>query len=688
MSSSRLRRWLSPKSPLCAERTPSGARRAALRCDWEACEPRALLSLAISNVTVEESPAPQVATADFTVTLDAPNSGTVTVDYSTRDGTAKANLDYSPVQGTLTFAPGTTSETIQVPVISNPASTTDSTFYVSLSNPVDDTISPSAAEGAAVLLLPPATPAANTTTATSSNSAPQTPVTGVSTNTAASLAGTTTAVPGVASAPRPPSSTPANVQTPTTTNPLGSPSVAGTVTPPSSATAVSLITSAVPAASTPAPKADPLVVTNTNDTGPGSLRNAIETALAEPGKPVITFNVNGTAPIVIKTQSPLPAITRPLTIDGTTQPGYHGTPLVTIDGAQAGAGANGLVISGGNSTVEGLAIVQFAGSGVLLQTAGGNTISGDDLGTDRAGDPGLGNGADGIRIDGSPGNKVGGTEANAGDVIAGNGLVGIRIVGASSTGNVIQGSLIGTTPDGSEPLGNRTDGVFIDGASGNTVGGTVPAARNVISGNGSVGLQIDGNAASANQMVGNDVGTDVSGTKPVGNGRDGVFLDGAPGNSIGGSAAGAGNVIAANAQVGLQLFGPSARNNVIQGNRIGQGAGGEPLGNAVGLYVNHARGNTVGGPGTAANTITGSTRANVIPAAAGRTQVKHPATTPSHHATTHGTSGSGGLHIGSLDLSSLLGGSTSSTAGKSAGTVSQALSLLGRLGNQNQGQGN
>ena len=92
-------------------------------------------------------------------------------------------------------------------------------------------------------------------------------------------------------------------------------------------------------------------------------------------------------------------------------------------------------------------IDRFSASGIHVLGEGGNVIAGDIIGTDVAGDPGLGNGFDGILIDQSPGNMIGGSS----NVIASNKLVGVRITGAASSGNVVLGNLIGTDPTGARP---------------------------------------------------------------------------------------------------------------------------------------------------------------------------------------------------------------------------------------------
>src|SRR5262249_39954041 len=221
------------------------------------------------------------------------------------------------------------------------------------------------------------------------------------------------------------------------------------------------------------------VVGTTADSGAGSLRNAITLVNgdADPSS-VIQFKIN-TGVQTISPASPLPAITHPGVIDGTTQPGFAGTPLIVLDGSSAGASANGLRITAGNSTVKELVISDFGGAGISLETVGGNLIVGNYLGTDVTGSKGLGNGFGGL-ITGAKHNTVGGTAAGAGNLISGN-IDGIRIQ-ISGSGNLVQGNRIGTDATGTKALANTEVGVFIL-TSNNTVGGTAAGAGNTISGN-------------------------------------------------------------------------------------------------------------------------------------------------------------------------------------------------------------
>ena len=162
----------------------------------------------------------------------------------------------------------------------------------------------------------------------------------------------------------------------------------------------------------------------------------------------------------------LPAITQPVTIDGTSQPGYAGTPVVVLDGAAAGSSAAGLTIAGGSSTVQGLAIFDFLGPGIALDSSG-NAIEADNVTTDL-----FGTGYDfgftqGIGIS-APGNTIGGTTPGTGNLIAEEG--GDLLIGSSD--NLVEGNFIGTNAAGTSATPNG-GGVVIS-ASGNTIGGTTP----------------------------------------------------------------------------------------------------------------------------------------------------------------------------------------------------------------------
>jgi hypothetical protein len=182
-------------------------------------------------------------------------------------------------------------------------------------------------------------------------------------------------------------------------------------------------------------------VTSTADSGAGSLRDAIGQANANPGS-TIDFNIAPGGVQNIAIQSELD-VTSPMTIDGTTEPGYSGSPLIVLDGSTAASKINGMYIVAGKSTVLGLDIVGCGGDGMILGVNGGNTIQGNYLGVDPAGTVARGNGNVGLLVfNGSSNNTIGGTASGAGNVIAFNHGSGIDLADAATTGNTIRGNSI------------------------------------------------------------------------------------------------------------------------------------------------------------------------------------------------------------------------------------------------------
>ena len=167
----------------------------------------------------------------------------------------------------------------------------------------------------------------------------------------------------------------------------------------------------------------------------------------------------------------------------------------------------------------------------------------------------------------------------------------------------MQGNLIGTNATGSGALPNEVDGVVIEGENDNLIGGTTAGARNVISGNTESGVHLLA-AASGNTVQGNYLGLDALGTSDLGNGQNGVLISDASGNTIGGTTAGAGNVLSGNL-FGIQVTGSAAVGNQIQGNRIGTDPTGTlALGNSEGILLTSDSTDTlIGGAGSAGNII-------------------------------------------------------------------------------------
>lgn len=343
-----------------------------------------------------------------------------------------------------------------------------------------------------------------------------------------------------------------------------------------------------------------LTVSNTNASGDGSLQQAIIAANATNGLDTIVFQIPGTGVRTISPSSALPTITDPVILDGATQFNYAGTPLIELDGANAGTGSDGLRLTAGNSTIRGLIINRFYGAGISLQAPGGsNTIQGNYIGTDWTGTTNRGNGQaatrmGGVLVQGSSGNVIGGTNPAHRNVISANGGSGIYLHNCS--GSAIQGNLIGTCVFGTTALGNTTNGIGLYNAGGNLIGGTSAAARNIVSGNNQSGIYLYGAGSTGNLVQGNYIGTDASGHAALGNGANGVLLNGSSGNTLGGTNVGAGNVICRSGYFGVEITGGGS-SNLVQGNLIGTDAAGTaPLGNwGSGVCLSQANSNLIGG---------------------------------------------------------------------------------------------
>jgi YVTN family beta-propeller protein len=474
---------------------------------------------------------------------------------------------------------------------------------------------------------------------------------------------------------------------------------------------------------------DAILVSNTQDSGIGSLRNAIEFANAKAGRDSIVFNIPGWGIRSIEPDSPLPDITDPVVIDGYTQPGaYKATASDTAILKIALDGINhmslvvpGLKIEAGNSTIRGLMINRYGAFGIHIQGAGNNIIEGNFIGVDSSGWVQISNQEGALRIVDSRDNVIGGdlpehqnimvggmyviqiesvnSENNLikgnmlgvgrhglispttqginirlvgeahhntigpGNVIAGhdyagihlgpttrnttiignylgiNGSgndniqggpnsIGVAIEGAvdntigpgnvisgqekgvyialsefgrpqdDASGNIIIGNLIGTNSDGTTAIPNEI-GIEMDNVPGVIIGGLSSVERNIVSGN-DIGINIFGLDADQNTVLGNYVGTNFDGADTIPN-NNGVKITEGSDNIIGGSEAGARNIISGNNGDGVWIQGsPSslASGNKIQGNYIGLTAdGSDTLGNrGFGVKIREAAGNLVGGP--------------------------------------------------------------------------------------------
>ncbi len=384
------------------------------------------------------------------------------------------------------------------------------------------------------------------------------------------------------------------------------------------------------------------IVTSTGDDAgtTGTLRWAITEANKTNDLDEIDFaitsgggntEVNGV--FVIRPQTPLPAITTPMTVDGLSQTGSAAdSPKVEIDGSTlAGptADMHGLLVmagaggaSGSNSTIGGLAIVNFPGSGVRVEGVSNVTVGPNFLGIDPDGTTARPNGV-GVSIVGGAANTVGGQTSNQRNIISGNTGAGIRISGSQATSNVVWGNYIGVSKAGNTAVGNGGGGILVtgdgtanSGARNNTLGGTLESQRNIISGNTGAGVRLEGAGTTGNIVEGNYIGTNVQGTSALANTIGVEIADGATSNTVGGAAAVLRNVISGNAQVGVRIAGASS--NLVGANYIGLRADGTAaLSNssqttAGVLILDGATANTVGGSSsTAGNVISGNSGVGV-----------------------------------------------------------------------------
>ena len=426
----------------------------------------------------------------------------------------------------------------------------------------------------------------------------------------------------------------------------------------------------------------PFVVTNTKDSGLGSLRFAIQAANADVANDdIITFKIPTTDP---RYDGPTGSWTIPVGagltiakpssggvqhtvfIDGLSQqlqPGAATThPVIVITPVTSFLG-DGLTLNSGGNTVQGLVIDGFQGAGLVLNSGSDNNlVVGNFVGTDPTGTVGRGNTLDGILLNDALSNRI------IGNVVSGNGLgqnaAGINLE-SNDSNNTIAGNMIGTDTNGSTELGNSQAGIEVrDGSNSNILGpdnvisgngtagnngigvyifsdnpsgkdnpsgnvlqgnyigtnsdgssaitshGSSPITRsvigvlineafknvvqnNVISGNQFIGIEIAGATASGNVVQGNVIGTNKAGTAAIPNGADGIFINDAPRNTIGGTTKAAGNLVSGNSQVGIQIFGLGAQKNLIQNNTLGRTVSGAVRtgllngdSNDLGLYVN------------------------------------------------------------------------------------------------------
>lgn len=274
--------------------------------------------------------------------------------------------------------------------------------------------------------------------------------------------------------------------------------------------------------------------------------------------------------------------------------------VILTDGAHhntigGGVNASRNVISGNTD-----AGIWITGEGV-----DSNEISINRIGTNAAGTAALPNTFVGMYvISGASDNVI------SNNILSGNTAEGLRLAGAGTSGNLVTGNAAGVDASRKNALPNGFAGVTVfNGATGNIIGGTNPAERNLLSGNGTVGVAIADAGTSGNYVYGNSIGMDTAGNFSIPNGFAGVYLtNGATGNFVG-KGPGSGNLISGNGTVGVLVGDHGTSGNSICNNRIGPTASGGVLAAQwEGVrFSNGSRDNVVGGSSIgAANVISGN----------------------------------------------------------------------------------
>jgi parallel beta-helix repeat protein len=352
-------------------------------------------------------------------------------------------------------------------------------------------------------------------------------------------------------------------------------------------------------------------VSSAADSGIGSLRECLDQA--GPSE-YICFDSSvfpPTAPATITVVSELPLIVaNDLTIDASDAG-------VVLDGSQLTGGEDGLYINGADRVaIRGLQVIGFpddgielccgashaviesnlingnGACGIVLSNANYNTMVGNLIGTDLEGTGAISNGLSGICVWGSAHNQIGGDQPGKRNLISGNGDVGIELAGLGASYNKVISNYIGTNISGTEALPNGKAGVVIwDGATHNTIGGASGGARNLISGNGAFGVEIGETGTASNTISNNFIGTDITGGTAIPNGEFGIVVEQTATDNII-----TGNLISGN-DIGVSIEDGGSTGNQVANNIIGADASGSgPLPNAnEGIFIDDgAQGSLIG----------------------------------------------------------------------------------------------
>jgi Astacin (Peptidase family M12A) len=456
------------------------------------------------------------------------------------------------------------------------------------------------------------------------------------------------------------------------------------------------------------------VVTNTNDSGSGSLRAALYYAFDKstdipPVPTTVVFHIPTSDPgfasnvFTIKPTYLMVAPGAGTTIDGSTQTAFTGNtnpsgPEVVLDGSQIAVQnlfAAGLDLREANCKVKNLVIGSFNTQGVLIEGTGatGNILSGCYIGTDATGTNAMPNTFPGVEIvGGANGNIIGGTTVAARNIISGNAHIGVSIHDSGTTTNVVEGNYIGLNATGTAALPNTYSGAEIfGGASNNTIGSSNNAGgRNIISGNSAQGIVIADAGSNSNKVPGNVIGLNPTGTVAIGNQFEGIAIFGSASSNItGGTANASPNIISGNVGSGISISGVGTKMNKVQHNFIGTNLSGTaafPNNGGIGIFGG-ATTNTIGGTtASVRNVISGNnyqgiaisgtgTKSNTV---AGNFIGTNNAGTAALPNTAAGIS----IFLGAQ--SNIIGGATAASRNVISGNLNQGITLSDSGTKQNQ----
>lgn len=265
---------------------------------------------------------------------------------------------------------------------------------------------------------------------------------------------------------------------------------------------------------------------------------------------------------------------------------------IKLDGAPAS-------VVGGVWNQSGNLISGNSGDGLTIEgsDSAATVVTGNHIGIDLTGSVALQNLDNGILLLQTAGITIGGLTLSDSNVVSGNNNFGILVQSSVNAEVTIIGNIIGLAPDGVTPLGNSDGGVSVVNSDHVAIGGTATGAGNLISGNGGSGIELFGSGSTQCQILGNLIGTDVTGLACAANALGISIAGGASNNDIGTASPGARNIISCNLLEGINIDNATSQSNRVVNNYIGTDLSGtQDLGNAAfGIYVSYAQGTVIGG---------------------------------------------------------------------------------------------